>query len=227
MLQWAMIGFDPISLPALLVLAQMSGCPAGPPPTLDIQMTPQEAPLDTSMSMAELTTGFANNPDSTLSTEPGWHLGGLTLSNIQVSYSAQYLQQQVSQADGCLYIRHVDVNILYSPVIYIATDFLNKQCQYDLTLAHEQRHVGTDLEVINDYIPLFRQKMEQYLASVGPQGPIDMGQMEDTQTAILDQLIADAQPINDELAETRRQRQAAFDTQENYLYENSLCAGQE
>lgn len=221
-----MIGFDPISLPALLVLAQMSGCPAGPQPTLEIQVVPREAPLDTSMSQDELTAGFANNPDSTLSTEPGWHLGGLTLSNIQTSFATRYLTQQVSQTESCVYVSHVDATVLYSPVIYIATDFLNNQCQYDLTLAHEQRHVGTDMEAINDYMPLFRQRITEYLANLGAVGPIDTGQTESAGEAILQQLMEDLQPVEDALNETRRQRQAAFDTEENYRYESSLCSGQ-
>ena len=222
-----MIGFDPISLPAaLLLLAQSAGCPFIGTPTVSIALAASDPPLDTSMSMDELTAGFANNPDSTLSTESGWHLGGLTLSNIQTSYSAQYVVQQMSQEAGCISVSHVDVTIIYTPVIYVATDFLDKQCQYDVTFAHEQRHVGTDLETINDFTPLFEQRMKSYLANLGPQGPFYMNQMKDAQNNILDQLIADSQPISDELARVRRERQAAFDTTENYRQENALCQGQ-
>jgi hypothetical protein len=223
-----MIGFDPISLTAsMLLLAQSSGCPFLAAPTVSIALAASDAPLDTSMSMDELTAGFANNPDSTLSTESGWHLGGLTLSNIQTSYSAQYVVQHMSQTTGCVSVSHVDVTIIYTPVIYVATDFLDKQCQYDVTYAHEQRHVGTDLEVINDFTPLFEQRMNSYLANLGPQGPFYLNQMKDAQTNILDQLIADSQPISDELARVRRERQAAFDTEDNYRQENALCQGQD
>ncbi len=223
-----MIGFDPISLSAsLLLLAQMSSCQSLGMPTVNISLEASDPPLDTSMSMDELTASFANNPDSTLSTESGWHLGGLTLSNIQTSYSAQFTVQQFNSGVGCLSVKHVEVTIIYTPTIYVATDFLDKQCQYDVTFAHEQRHVGTDLETINDFTPLFRQRLESYLSSLGPQGPFSMDSMQEAQSSILDQLISDSQPISDELARVRRERQAAFDTEENYRAENSLCQGQD
>lgn len=220
-----MFGFEPLTLPAMYLLAQMSGCADMGQASVQVQLTASDPPYDTSMSMNELTSGFANNPDSTLSTEPGWHLGGLTLSNIQTRYSVNF-HQQTSGGTGCVQVSQVVVDIIYTPVIYIASDFLHKQCQYSVTVAHEQRHVGTDLETINDFTPLMRDSIQQYVDSLGPQGPYNRGDLQAVQNNLLDQVIAAAQPIADQLAEVRRERQAAFDTEENYRAENSLCEGE-
>lgn len=209
----------------LLVQVQMAECPMAPPATVRVQLVASDPPLDTSMTMNELTATFANNPDSTLSTEPGWHLGGLTLSNVQTSYRAQVTQKQVGPGVGCVWANHVDVDIVYTPIIYIAADYLHKQCQYDLTLAHEERHVATDLQTFNDFTPAMQEQIEGYISRLGAVGPVPVETMDAVQDELLQHIISETRPVADELAEVRRERQAVFDTKENYQRENDMCRG--
>lgn len=209
----------------LLVQVQMGECPQAPPATVRVQLVASDPPLDTSMTQDELTANFANNPDSTLSTEPGWHLGGLTLSNVQTSYRSQMVQKQINANEGCVWASHVDVDIVYNPIIYIASDFLNKQCQYDLTLAHEERHVATDLQTFNDFTPAMQQQIEGYISRLGAVGPVPVETMDAVQDELLQHIITETKPVTDELADVRRERQAVFDTKENYIRENNMCRG--
>lgn len=222
-----MIGFDPISLPALLVLAGMSsgGCPNLGTASVDVRLNASEAPLDTSMTHEELTAGFANNPDSTLSTEPGWHLGGLTMSNVEQLFSAHFQQALFPDGTACFALSDVAIDIVYTPVIYVASDYVSNKCRYTVTLAHEQRHVGTDLRVFNDFTPYLQGNLQAYVNRIGTQGPYDQSQLQAAQDALLEQVQQAAQPYMDQLVEARRQRQAGFDTQTNYERESALCQG--
>ncbi|MDI1226664.1 MAG: hypothetical protein PSY14_03145 [bacterium] len=220
-----MIGFDPISLPALFLLAGMSGsCPNFGAPTVDVTISASDAPLDTSMTHQELTAGFANNPDSSLATEPGWHLGGLTLSQIENLFSSNFQQALFPDGTACTQISDVNIDIVYTPVIYVASDYMSNRCRYTVTLAHEQRHVGTDLQVFNDYAPYLKKKIQAYVNQISPQGPFDQSQLQMVQDAMLAEVQRFADPLMEQMIETRRQMQAQFDTQSNYEREGAMCA---
>jgi hypothetical protein len=219
-----MIGFDPISLPALFLLAGMSGsCPNFGAPVVDVTLTASDPPLDTSMTHQELTAGFANNPDSSLSTEPGWHLGGLTLSQVEHLLTASYEQALFPDGTACIQMSNVNIDIVYTPVIYVASDYVDNKCRYTVTLAHEQRHVGTDLAVFNDFRPHIQKRLQAYVNRIGPQGPFNQMQLQMVQDALLNEVQRAIEPLFDQLVETRRARQAEFDTQSNYEREGALC----
>ena len=218
-----MPGIAPIALPAAYILASMTACPQMPPATVDIRLTSSEPALITNMTTAEMTRGFANNPDSTLSTEPGWVVGGLTLAPIEGQYSVQMNQERFSDATTCLGVEEVDVDLVYTPEIYIASDYLNRKCQYTVTLAHEQRHVGTDLKTINDFSPEIKRRIQEYVDGLGVVGPMNADEAQQAADTIVQQVRDAASPIVDDLIAERRKRQAVFDTQANYEKEDALC----
>lgn len=220
-----MPGFLELGLPAAYILAGLSGCPAAPPPEVVVELHASDPPLDASMTHAELTAGFANNPDSSLSTEPGWHIGGLTLSNVQASTSVRFQQLTSSDNTGCFWISRINFDIVYNPVIFVASDYMDDKCRYTLTLAHEERHVGTDLKTFNDYTPAIRKALQSVAAGYGAMGPYRAASLSQRQDAVLEHINAAAQPIIDELYAARQERQARFDTTSNYEYESSLCNG--
>ncbi|HYD19153.1 MAG TPA: hypothetical protein VEF76_11800 [Patescibacteria group bacterium] len=193
---------------------------------VQVSINAADPTYDTSMTQEELTTGFANNPDSTLTTEGGWHLAGLTLSNIQNAFAAGYEQALWPDGSGCIQMTELSIDLVYTPVIYIAADHMHNQCRYTVTLAHEQRHVGTDLQVFNDYAPRMQAALTAFVNRLGPQGPFPPGQIQAAQDALLAQVEAAAEPMMEQLIETRRERQAVFDTQSNYLREGALCQGE-
>lgn len=218
-----MLGLLQLGLPVAFMLAGASGCPASPPPEVIVELHANDAPFDTSMTHAELTAGFTNNPDSSLSTEPGWHIGGLTLSNVQVRTGAQFSQLTRSDNSGCFWVNQITFDIFYNPIIFIASDYLHDKCRYTLTVAHEQRHVGTDLKTFNDFTPAIRRALQQVGASYGTMGPYHAATLEQRQEAVLQHIHASARPIVDQLSQVRQERQAQFDTTSNYRYESSLC----
>lgn len=225
-----MMGFGAITLPAAYMMASLSGaCPAAATPSVHVALNASDPPYYTNMTSRDLTKGYADNPDSTLSTDGQWMIGGLTLSDIAGSYSVSFRTETDNTTHlTCFSVDEVDVDIVYTPQIFIASDFLSpeKKCRYTVTLAHERRHVGLDLETINDYTPQLQQQIADYIGTLGPQGPFDAAHIDGAEQSVTDAINAAAQPVVDQLIELRRQRQASIDTVENYNRETALCPGE-
>lgn len=220
-----MPGISKLAAAAAYALAGLSGCPAPPPPEVAVELHASDPTLDTSMTRAELTAGFADNPDSSLATEPGWHIGGLALSNVQVRTGAQFQEVIMSDNSGCFWVHKINFDIVYTPVIFIASDYLHDECRYTLTLAHEQRHVGTDLKTFNDFTPAIQDALRRVGSAYGAMGPYPAAQLQQMAQQVVDHISDQAQPVVEQLTKVRRQRQAQFDTESNYRYESALCEG--
>ncbi len=221
-----MFGIGSLTLPAAYLLAGFSGCQGIGPATVDVHLTYTEPPYYTDMSSAELTSGFANNPDSTLTTDGNWMIGGLTLSQLTGQYGVNFRTVTYPGGQVCLGVSEVDMDIVYTPVIYIAKDFLHQQCQYTVTHAHEQKHVATDLETINDFTPQLKQQLRDFVDSLGVQGPMTQEEAQEAQQSITQAVDEAAAPIVQQLIDLRRERQGAIDTIENYKRETALCPGE-
>ncbi len=221
-----MIGLGHLLLPAAYFLASFSGCQGIGPATVDVHLTYTEPPYYTDMTSSELTSGFANNPDSTLTTDGNWMIGGLTLSQLTGQYGVNFKTVTYPTGQVCLAVSEVDMDIVYTPVIYIAKDFLRQECQYTVTKAHEQKHVATDLETINDFTPQLKQQLQEFVDSLGVQGPISRDEVEQAQQAITQAVDEAAAPIVQQLIDLRRERQGSIDTIENYKRESALCPGE-
>ena len=224
-----MLDFGLISLPAAYVLASLTTCPTMAPPAVDVQLRASDPPHYTNMTSQELTTGYGNNPDSTLATDGQWMIGGLTLTDIAGEYSVNFVTQTDTTTHlTCLGVREVDVDIVYTPQIFIASDFLgpDKKCRYLVTMAHEQKHVATDLETINDFAPEIRRQLREYAATLEMEGPFNPEDI-DGQQQLITQAVEDAaSPVIDQLVQVRRARQAAIDTIANYRAETAMCPGE-
>ncbi|MDE1152749.1 MAG: hypothetical protein PW788_09455 [Micavibrio sp.] len=215
-----------ISLHAAYLLAGLSTCPDMGKPEVHVQLNASDPPYYTNMSSADLTAGFSDNPDSTLATDGNWMVGGLTVSDLRGEYTVNFKTLTYEDGTVCMSVSNVDFEIVYTPVIYIASDFLNKTCKYTVTKAHERLHVGTDLETINDFTPQIEDQLHGYVDTLGSMGPFDAASVNGEQTAITNTIQQDAAPILDELIEVRRQRQGKIDTIENYKRETALCPGE-
>jgi len=215
-----------IALQTAYMLTGGLTCPDMGHPQVHVELHASDPPYYTNMTSAELTAGFSDNPDSTLVTDGNWMVGGLTLSDLRGEYGVNFKTLTYDDGTVCMGVSSVDFAIYYTPVIYIASDYLHKKCRYTVTKAHERLHVGTDLETFNDFTPQIEEQLHGYLDSLGPIGPLDAASVEAEQTAITNNIQQDAQPIMDELIEVRRQRQGKIDTIENYKRETALCPGE-
>lgn len=219
--------FAPLTLPALaFILAQATTCPAAPRPVVHVELHAEDPPLDTSMSTQELTRGFMDSVSKNVIKEGLTGIGGLAPSSTQAHFTREFVQEQAGSGI-CLTVARVDVDIIYTPRIYVGSDIVGRACWYDLTYAHELRHIGTDIELINDLTPRVEGLVQQTLGEAAAKngGLLTSQQSYDAQVDIDGRLMKVMDTFHTEYTALREQRQAQFDNRQNYDYEMSLCAG--
>lgn len=225
-----MFGFDPVTLPALYVLASMSACPAQGPVAVDVHLQKADNAYITNQSSQQLTALYGRDPDASMATDGRWMVGGVTVvsrGGLQHSLKAEFKTLTNYAHDTvCFTVASVEDEIQYSPQIYIASDFLNLGCRYSATLMHEKRHVDADVRTFTDFAPYMRDKIERTAEALPPQGPVPVNQLEEAEHDVLKQLSDSIGPLRDQMLELRRKRNAAIDTLPNYLRDTALCPGQ-
>ena len=222
--------FDPVTLPTLLILAGVAGCPAQGRIEVDVRLDRTNSPYITNQTSEQLTAQYGRDPDSTLSTDGHWMVGGVTV------VSGSGLQAQTKMAfttltnyknnTTCFTVSKLEYEIQYSPLVYIASDYKDMGCRYSVTLMHEKRHVQTDVRTITDFIPDMERKISAVAESLGPQGPFPTAGIGEAQQRVMKQVNEALKPAWLELVELRRKRQAEIDTEANYLRDTALCPGQ-
>ncbi len=221
-------GIDTVSaLSALYMAAGLAACPSPQKVDVDVKMVVTEVPYVTNVTSQWLTDNFKNDPDSTMADEGKWMVGGLTKSNMNGKYQAQFYTHVNNQTGAtCLAITSFTYTIEYSPVIYIASDFKSMGCRYSQTLAHEKRHVATDKRVIEKYLPDMKREITRLVKKMPAQGPYPREKVEEQQQRILQDVALVTKPYMDQLIALRRTEQAKIDTVENYKRDTALCPGQ-
>jgi hypothetical protein len=220
-------GLDAVALSTGYILAKLAACPAQGKVDVNVTMQHMQQPYVTGLNSATLTHEFGNDPDSTSSTDGKWMVGGLNKSNIRTQYRAMFSTHSNSKTgDVCFSVKQVDFEITYLNTIYIANDYMRQGCVYSVTLAHEKRHVQTDLRAIKDFMPYAKKIIRDFTQSLPPQGPYSQAQYPLETQRVLQQIATVVQPLEDALNEIRRREQAKIDTIENYKREAALCPGQ-
>jgi len=224
-----MFGIDPITLPALLVLASTAGCPDQGRISVDVRLDRTDSPYITNLTSHQLTAQYGRDPDSTLSTDGNWMVSGVTVisgDGLRAQTKMSFNTQTNYKTDStCFTVDKIEYEIQYSPKVYIASDYKDMGCRYSATLMHEKKHVQTDVRTITDFIPDMEKKIEA-AAEIGPQGPYPTAGVEQQQRRVMKEVNEVLKPVWIELVELRRERQAEIDTEENYLRDTALCPGQ-
>lgn len=225
-----MPGFVPLTLSAAYVLAALSGCPQQGTADIEVRVQKTDNAYITNLSSHQLTQAYGNDPDSTLSTDGNWMVGGVTVvsgDGLQAQTKAQFsFTPDYRTNTACFTITKVEYEIRYSPRIYIASDFLGMGCRYSATLMHEKRHVAQDMKTLTDFEHEISRAIQKHLSGLPPQGPFPHSGIEQIQQRALKALQEALEPIWKDLLELRRKRQAEIDTEANYRRDTALCPGQ-
>lgn len=220
-------GVPTLALAKTFLLAQLAVCPpALEAPRADVYFLPSKPEYVTEAPIKALTAEMSKNPDSTFASDSRWFVEGITTSGIestQFNFDFNHLQDQSGNA--CLYVHKVYFSIVYEPTIFLAKELQGKgrECRLKMVTLHEQRHVATDLNTINEYMPKIKMDMLWYLRSLGPIGPFQLGQLAEEQKKAAQGIFKAAEPMVKKLIDVRRARQSSIDTVENYRQEAMLC----
>lgn len=221
-----------IDLPAMataVILAAMPvPCPSAVPQVdIQVRIEHQEMPVVTGKTSRELTGEFLLNSDATTSTDGHWMVGGLNHADIGGNYSVQYEQHIHAQAGtACIAPQKVEFDIVYTSTIYMANNFKPVSCGYGATMAHQKRHIATDLRVLEKHIPNIRAALAKAAGAIGMRGPFTGDQLPAAREKIAEDIAIAADNAMQALREERRKRQAEIDTYDDYVRDTAACPGQ-
>lgn len=221
-----------IDLPAAAMAVMLASASAPCPPTApvpDVQVTivHQEMPVISNKTSRELTGEFMYDADATLSTDGHWMIGGLNRADIGGNYSVQYEQRIHEQAGtACIAPMKIEYEIVYTSTIYMAKDFKPASCRYGATMAHQKRHVATDLRIIEKHIPHIRAALQKAAGDIGIRGPFTGEELPSAREKIAEDIAVAADPAMQALRSERRKRQAEIDTYDDYARDTAACPGQ-
>lgn len=226
-----MFGFDPLTLSAGFILASMSAaeCPEQGSFDIDVQFVQKDAPVITDKTSAELAQKFRSDHDASMLTDGDWMKGGTTVvrgTALKEAVDVGFKVHDVSPGKACLSISKVDYTITYDPAVYIASDVVGSGCKYDATLAHLKRHTDLDVQIINDRIPVMQQALEDYVASLGAQGPFATSEIESQKIILMRQIIDGVAPQWKKLSFARQTKQKTIDTPADYKKDTAACKDQ-
>lgn len=183
----------------------------------------EEAKLNTSVNLAGLQSLSRGNTANTIP-----HYEAITLG--LASYSAlmhfyiPIIQHMMPDGSFCARVQHLDARIGYKDVtVYIASEFPQNSCSFQAVLTHEQKHVETNRQVLNEYAPVIRDRLIKYLKLYGmfivPNQAYADKLLREKVTQVVNE-------VSKEMMEENRRRQKLIDSPQEYARNNTICNGQ-
>ena len=107
--------------------------------------------------------------------------------------------------------------------VLVARELPHGSCIHGEVLAHEMRHVAADDAMLNEFMPVIRQRLE---ALVGRIGPVVSRSQNHAMTVMRGQIDRELEALNREFTRERDRRQMQIDTLEEYRRVSTACEGE-
>lgn len=215
--------FEPISLPALMILAGFSSCDARPAPEILVDLDFGQVKYDLSKSYAELER-FDITTISPYAAHEHTRVAGLTggkikiQSDVNIAWSTSALSR-----NNCFWIEDVKIDIELDSTIYIASENRKNRCSYTQIKNHEWQHVQTDRALLEEFRPRFEQTAREAVRRIGVVGPLPESENLETRRRIARIVEIALGRVSDEMNRERRQRQQAIDSRDEYDRLSGVC----
>lgn len=210
-----------ITLPVRPVWAEMV-CPHEQA-QVDVKIRYVPSDEDKSVSARVITAGLREKLNS-LSMLKRDIFDGVTLQNIVTTFKfISTIRSDQTHNSVCMSIRKLTYTFVYVPQVYIASESAKLPCRYKVVAMHEQRHVDTTGQVIVMYVPQVKKALEDYLNGLPPSEPVPPDDVPIRQDILKKGIIDAVSPVLKRFQEENRQRNAVYDTPENYAREQALC----
>ncbi|MQX35167.1 hypothetical protein [Roseospira navarrensis] len=146
---------------------------------------------------------------------------GLTATQSQFGFNTNV---QVYRREGggyCAYLRSVESYLnQIDTKVYVSRDFPRHSCAYEVTYAHEKKHVGIYYFTQKDFAPRIEARLRDLVSNTAPRV---VGSVEEARRVHAREINAGMQPILDALEAERTRRNGMLDTPENYAREQAKC----
>ena len=195
----------------LVPIKGWAGCKNFDPPKISVQIVPWQVAENHSLSQEELTP---------MVTRQAWLSPGHTARGV---YDAALIhrenlvfQEQPAGLIGgpCLHIDNLTVELSYNnPTIFLARELAWARCVANVVRYHEQKHAAMDRVVMEEFIPVLQDDLEQWVTA---HGPVEAKTRPEAETIWRDNLTSYIKGQLQRFSTERNRRQATIDNPEEY-----------
>ena len=124
----------------------------------------------------------------------------------------------------CVRLANVDVTFGYSRiVVLIDKKYKEKSCEYKVIKEHEDTHVYLNRQVLTEFAPRIKQKVNEVAASIPPRVEYTKVRAEKALSEMLAKVQDAVKPDMAEFRILQDERNQAIDTKENYRATTNMC----
>lgn len=208
---------------SLFILASLAQCPTAPPPTVEMKFINGSPTYDSRMTSAQLggfdiDTTFSHHRNEVFKT------GGVTEGKLKTGLQMTFRKAvDHNETYACVWLESVEVIVDYKPLVHMARELGPGTCEYNTTLQHENRHVGTDVITIREYLPQLESAIQQAAASTGVIIASPVSTVPQKKEILMTPIRQAMDRVVAALDATRGQRQQMIDTRQEYLRLSNAC----
>jgi len=149
---------------------------------------------------------------------------GVTTYKPEISINSAPESITLSDGSHCIKIASIEIKLTYKDVVvHVANEIPQGSCGFNEVVAHEQKHVNTNQQVVLDYIPVMQDKLHDYLKAAGRVHDPDYGH---AMTVIHDKTKSYVQELLRSLAQEDQTRQQQIDSNDEFQQMARSCNGQ-
>ncbi len=155
----------------------------------------------------------------------GYQINGLATYDLGSELNFNLSKQKLSDGVVCFYPSDIKLEIsMRNPTIYIARGIKKGTCAYEVALRHEQTHQQINMEVIEKYMPVIKNRFIEAVKkyAIASRAKDDVP-MEVIQEGLQKKYLEAINPVLEEIKSEIKKEQEKLDNIENYNYEQSLC----
>lgn len=203
-------------------------CSQAPAPRIRAKPEAAVVQYDYSQSHAELGTLDIDTVSPYGADHPA-KVGGLMSGEISVQTRMEVMQDRFPvRGAGCVHVSKIDVTLHIRPTIYIAREFPRGTCRHEAIIAHEKKHVQTDMMVAQKYAGIIEARLSAQLKKNGYSfGPYPLEKIPAVQKSLQESLIAAVNEQVEVMTQERMGLQQGIDSLAEYDRVAAQCKGRE
>ena len=200
----------------------VSGCNSWPDVPVNLQPVFDEPKTDFSQNLAAIQLIASDRQHSI----PQYHAitMGITSYRPVLEFRVPIVVQEEPDGLSCAYVQHVDVTLGYRDVtVFIASEIPQGTCAFDETMAHEQKHIAVNQNILEEFAPLIEERFKAYLKLNGVsrvQNPDYAKQL------ITERLKSIMDEVVDQMIAENMRRQREVDSTDEYARLSRVCNGE-
>ncbi len=200
-------------------------CPEPAKPEIAVSVDIATPRFDFSLDRAALNQKFAGIP---LPSPDIYHLeiNSVMTGPLTANHTARLTQRiHPGSARACVGFDRIAVTLEMRPVIYIASEFRRRECEYKAFLEHELKHVAMDRDILDDYAARMKDGLMFAFAENRDRmiGPIPASLAAEARKALQDHIQGSIENLLRMTVQGRMDRQREIDTYYEYARLSNAC----